>query len=118
MRPSETILFELAGVPHRAAVRAILFTGTSRYLPDGRSDPWRELLVIEAESGAIVMRDRMRVKNGGASILSDPTWSVGTPESIIELLAVKAKEAPDLEQVRLMTRGLTALERWSRAEAV
>ena len=118
MRTGDTLLFELEGVPHKAEVKATLFAGTSRWLPDGRSEPWRELLIVEAASSAIVLRDRMRVRNGGSAILSDPTWSVGTVESVIELLLARQREAPDVEQARLCTRALTALERWSRAEAV
>jgi len=118
MRTGDTLLFELDGMPHRAELKAVLFTGTSRWLPDGRVDPWRELLIVEAQSGSVITRDRMRVRNGETKILSAPTWSVGTVDSIVELLLSRSRDAPNVEQARLLVRGLTALERWSRAETV
>ena len=121
MRQGDTLLFSLgddpSGPPSRASVSAVLFTGTSRYLPDSRTDPWRELLVVETEAGAILVRDRMRVRSGEET-LSQPHWSTGTEEEMVQLLLTRSRDATDIEHARLYTRALTALERWLRAEVV
>src|SRR3990167_7522769 len=66
VRQGDTLLFSLgddpSGPPSRASVSAVLFTGTSRYLPDSRNDPLRELLVVETEAGATLVPDRVRVR--------------------------------------------------------
>jgi hypothetical protein len=121
VRSGDTLIFALgddpSGPPCRAEVKAVLFTGTSRWLPDGRSDPWRDLLIVETEADGILIRDRIRMRNG-EEIISEPRWSLGTLETAAMLLRARSGQATDADQRRLYERAAKKLAQWSRAETV
>ena len=121
MRPGDVLKFspgdDPSGPPCRATVRAVLFISADRRLPDRGPDPWREVAVIETANDSVLIRDRMRVRDG-SKVLSQPRWSVGTVEEMTDLLLERSRAAEDISHARLYTRALMALERWSSAEAV
>lgn len=113
MRQGDIIYFDVQGEPHKATVASVLFTGTSKYIPDVNGEPWRELLIIESTGGALVLRDRMRVK---ADVVTsqDPTWHVGEREAVIDWLSDRVIST-DGDELHLYSRALRALQKWAKA---
>ena len=69
------------------------------------------------DGGGRAQRDGPQ-RGSGEETLSQPHWSTGTEEEMVQLLLTRSRDATDIEHARLYTRALTALERWLRAEVV
>lgn len=109
MRTGDVINALTGDGPITAEVKSVLFTGTSRYVPDGRSDPWRDLIIIESRRDSIVIRDRERAP-GVKRPVSNPQWFVGSKETAIDWLSSRVASTLDEDSKRLYRRAILSLE--------
>ena len=119
MKAGETIFFDTEQGQHRATIAVILFSGTSRHIPDANTEPWHELLIVESQTGNLVVRDRTRVKVGDEVLSQHGTWYVGDRDKITDWISERVlADSDDDDRHRLYSRAFRALAKSAKAIAV
>lgn len=117
MISGETIFFKLNGTALKTTIKGSIFSGTSRYIPNNETVPWREVVLLETESGQILMRDRLRKLNRyGDMTKTVPAWNVGSSENILDALAKLISVSGSDNDVRLYGRASRSLKTWAEAK--